>query len=474
MDSTTKLVIFGFAVLVGLQLSPLKGMGQTEDTVRLSMQEFIKRGLENAGKIEFEEQKTRLAELDVKKAKDQRLLPRIELSTQHGLIPGVESDSLLPNGNALPEGQYYLDPNLENNWEDWAVFTRAEIEAVQPIFTWGAIDNAIKAARAGARASREELNKQQADLRLRLFELYQSRLMIMEVQRLLEKAENQIDRIEDRIEDWEEDQENEVDQSDIYKFRVYKSRFQIRAAEVKQEGDFIRRTWREVLHTGDSIRYEPTDRFLDPVAAKIREIQYYKKQAMESRYELQRIEAGIQAAKYGVEAQKSQALPSLFLGLTASYANTPNRPRQENPFIINNTNYATAGFGLGIRQNLNFNEINNKVERQKVQYKQARSLKRAATEGIKIEINEKYKEASLSEAKMKYTDEALLTSKKWLQQEQLDYDLGMGEVKDLLESLKTKLEMEVDMKRRIFQFNKDVAELYHSAGLPLNGVAADS
>ncbi len=440
------------------------------DTLQISLDEFIQRGIENADQIDFERKKIQLAELDVAKAKDQRFLPKIELSTQHGLIPGVESDSTLPNGRKLPKDEFYLDPNLENNWEDWAIFTRAEVQAIQPIFTWGAIDNAIKAARAGAQAAREEFSRQKADARLRLFELYYSHIMIMEVERLLDNASSQIEKIEEKIDELEKDKDSELDQSDIYKFRVYKSRFKIRAAEVKMEGSFVRRTWDEVLQTSDSVTFEPSDRFLDPIPAKIREVQYYKRHALDSRNEIQRIEAGIRAAKYGMEAQRAQALPSLFLGLTASYANTPNRPRQDNPFIINNTNYASAGFGLAIRQNLNINGILNEVEKREVQYQQARSLKKAAKEGIAIEINEKYKQASLSKVKMEYTDEALLTSKKWLRQEQLDYDLGMGEVKDLIESLKNKLELEVDMKRRIYQFNKDMAELYHTAGIPLMNI----
>jgi outer membrane protein TolC len=461
------LIIILFWVLVA---SPGITRAQQHDTVEISLDAFVKQGLENAGKIEFEREKVQMAELDVDRAEAQRILPRIQLSTQHGLVPGVESDSVLPGGGKLPQGQYYLDPDLENNWENWAIFTRAEVEAVQPLFTWGAIDNAIKAARAGARAAREEFEKQQSDYKLRLFELYTSYVLMLEVNRLLDNAQSQIDKIEENIKEMEKDKDASLDQSEVYKFQVYKSRFQMRAAEVRHQANFIERTWSEVLQPADSVAYELAESFLDTVRVKFQKVQHYKKQALQTRHELQRIEAGIKAAEYGLEAQKSEALPSLFLGLSASYANTPNRPRQDNPFIINNSNYATASFGLGIRQNLNLQMIHNKITSRRLQYEQAQSLKDAAKQGIKVEINEKYKEASLSEAKMNYTDDALLTSKKWLRQEQLDYDLGMGEVKDLIESLKTKLEMEVELKQRIFDYNNEMAELYHSAGIPLQNL----
>ena len=63
------------------------------------------------------------------------------MSTQHGLVPGVVSNM------GIPPNEFYLDPNLSNDWENWAIFTRAEVERCTAIlyYTWGAITNAIKA-----------------------------------------------------------------------------------------------------------------------------------------------------------------------------------------------------------------------------------------------------------------------------------------------------------------------------------------
>ncbi|MDZ7682573.1 MAG: TolC family protein [Fodinibius sp.] len=157
----------------------------------------------------------------------------------------------------------------------------------------------------------------------------------------------------------------------------------------------------------------------------------------------------------------------MFLGLNASYANTPNRPRQSNPFIINNSNYASGSFGLGIRQNLDFLSIKADIEKGKIQYRQAKFLKDAAVDGIVLEINEAYKDASLSSVKVEKTDEALVTSKKWLRQEQLDYDFGMGETKDLIDAMQKELELRVQLKREVFEFNNNMAELYRKSGLPI-------
>ncbi|WP_445664852.1 TolC family protein [Fodinibius sp. AD559] len=448
------------SALLFLSLSlPMISVGQ--DTVKVSLESFIERGIENSGQIEYEQKKVALANNQINQAQAKRYLPKFELSTQHGIVPGVISQT------NLPEDQYYLDPNLENDWQNWAVFTRAEVSAIQPIFAWGALKNAVKAAKSAAVAAQKQFEKEKASLRLRLFELYQSYLLTNEILVLLDEAQNQIDKIEQKIEERQEEGVADFDESDLFKFEVFKSEFGIRAAEVREEAEMTQRIWNYILNAEENTVYMPDSNFLDPVAEELREIDYYRSYALANRSEIDAIEAGIDAAEYGMKAQRQKNYPSVFIGLTGSYANTPNRPRQSNPFIINNSNYASGSFGLGIRQNLDFLSIQADIEKGRIQYRQAKYLKDAAVDGIVVEINQAYKETSLSKVKVDKTDEAHVTSKKWLRQEQLDYDFGMGDTKDLVDAMKKELELRVKLKREIFNFNNNIAELYRKSGLPI-------
>jgi len=447
------------ALLFFFFLLPMISVGQ--DTVKVSLESFIERGIENSGQIEYEQRKVSLANNQIDQAQAKRYLPKFELSTQHGVVPGVRSQT------NLPEDEFYLDPELENDWENWAVFTRAEVSAIQPIFSWGALKNAVKAAKSAAVAAQKQFEKEKANLRLRLFELYQSYLLTNEILVLLDEAQSQIDRIERQIEEKQEEGAADFDESDLFKFKVFKSEFDIRAAEVREEAAMTQRIWNYVLNAEENTVYVPDTNFLDPVAEELREIDYYRSYALANRSEIDAIEAGIDAAEYGMKAQKQKNYPSLFIGLTGSFANTPNRPRQSNPFIINNSNYASGSFGFGIRQNLDFLSIQADINKGRIQYRQAKYLKAAAVDGIVFEINQAYKETSLSKVKVDKTDEAHITSKKWLRQEQLDYDFGMGDTKDLVDAMKKELELRVKLKREVFNFNNNIAELYRKSGLPI-------
>ncbi len=452
----TASLIYAICLLLALNVA------RAQDTVQVSLEEFIDTGLEHSGQVQYDRQKVELADNRISQAKSMRFLPKFELNTQHGLVPGVESkrDDLSP-------GEYYLDPNLRNDWEDIGVFTRAEVTAVQPIFAWGGLKNAVNAAEAAARAAKEEFESKKTGIQLRLFELYQSYVLSLEIERLLEEARGKIDRIERNIDEKRDSGESDIDESEVYKFKVFKSEFAIRAAEVQQNLAYIKSVWNYVMQADSSKVYEPADRFLDPAGNTLEAMTYYRDRALESRHEIKAVEAGIKAADYGLKATRAQNYPTLYLGLSGSFASTPNRPRQENPFIINNSNYATGAFGLGIRQNLDFIGMKADVERSRIEYRRTKDLKKAAMDGIVLEVSEKYKDASLSKTKVEKTDEALVTTKKWLRQEQLDYDFGIGDTKDLIDAMKKELELRVELKREIFSLNKNMAELFKASGLDI-------
>lgn len=435
-----------------------------QDTLRISLQEFIEKGIERSGQVQYDYGAVRLAENRADQARASRILPSVNLNTNHGMVPGVKSQT------DLPSSQFYLDPNLENDWENWAIFTRAELSAVQPVYTWGAINKAISAAEYGAEAAKKEFEARRKGLELQLYELYYSYLLAIEVERILEDAESTVNQIGRELESMQEENDPDLRERDLFEYEIFVSEFEIQKTEVRQSIGRIQRIWDYILNDNGDVHL-PAEEFLDPVPFEIEPFEYYQSQAMELRPELQGVDAGIEAYKHSVESIKAQNLPTLFIGLTASYANTPNRPRQSNPFIINNTNFLSGAVGFGIRQNLNFSSIRNRVERERIEYNRVMDLREALSDGIMLELNEHYMEAVVADTKVNRIEEALVTTRKWVRHEQLNYDYGFGDVENLVDSIRKELELRVDLKQSIFEMNKKVATLYNASGLPVTNLS---
>lgn len=458
------MAVYRFLTLFSLLLLVLNVAAYAQtDTLSVNIQEFVDLAKRESSLLRTQHSQIELSRNRVDQARAQRFLPRVELSTAHGLVPAVKS-----NDPDLPPGQYYLDPNLKNDWYNWGIFTRAEITTLQPLYTWGAIGNAINAARAGVVAAQAEFEVQSRDYELQLYELYYTRLLTMELKRLTDDARKQLDEAEKKIEEMLESDDNELEEADLFQFRIFKYEFLYRVDEINETVRFVEAAWNLALNNrSEDVIYQPAEVFLDPVAFEAYDVVYYEEMAQHNRPEITQINAAYNAARYGLEASKASNYPALFMAFSAAYANTPNRPKQDNPFIINNTNYESIRYGIGVRQNLNFTVNKANINRSELQVRQARYAREAAHDAVLLDVREKYRNMMMSYSRLNNTREALQISHEWLRMEQIDYDLGFGEVKNLVDAVKSNLELEVSYRQRIYDFNVNIGKLYKSAGMPL-------
>ncbi len=434
-----------------------------QDTVYMTLTEFMETALNRSNQLQSQRQSVGIAQSRHSEARASRYLPNLEANTAHGLVPGVKSQ--IPD---LPRGQLYLDPNLENDWEDWAFFTRAEISAVQPLYTWGAIGNAIKAAESGVRAAEFGYETERNKYEMQMFQLYYAMVLSMELSRLMEEAKGSLRTADRELHKMMDEGSDDVEDADLFQFDIFKYQFEAEAEEIRQNNLFIQRAWRLALGGDRMTVYLPADEFLDPLDKEVESLDELLQMAITGRPELRQISAARQAAEYGLEAVKAERYPTFFLGLQARYAITPNRPKQDNPFIENRTNFASLVYGFGFRQRLNFGILNSRADRSRYTLRQASYARDAVTEAVELDVTDKYKDYEIALKRLNTSRNALGVSQEWLQLEQLDYDLGFGDVLNLVDALRTSFELEITHKQRIHDFNVNLARLYHVSGVSLN------
>lgn len=430
-----------------------------QDTTQLSLDDFLQKAMNNSGLIKHEQTKVAMARNQYNKAKYMRFVPGLRYESEHSLVPGTTS----PNG--FPEEQIYLDPDAYNDWDHVGVFTRLRVIGVQPVFTWGAINKAVGAASLAVKAAEEEAKISQNELQIQLYQLYSSYVLAIEIERLVKDAIDKINQVERAI--TKEDPDFEISETELFKFKVFKSEFEVQKAEVDESLEFVKSAWAYALRNEEGIIYEPIDRFLDPVQVELYDTQYYQRSAAVNRPEFKGLDYGKKAMQKMISSVKAQNLPGLYFGFTTTFASTPIRPRQPNPFISTPENTFNTALGLAIRQNLNIFQTKNDIEKKQIELKNITTLREAAEDGITLEILEAYRKASVNEVKVEKTKEALITAKEWLAMEQLDYDFGFGRVKDLVDAVKKELELRLKEKESIFDYNNSVVKLNISAGLPL-------
>ena len=434
-----------------------------QDTVELTFTDFLDLALERSKELNARRQSIGMAQARQSEAKASRYLPNFEVITAHGLVPGVSG------ADGFSNSQLYLDPSLRNDWEDWAFFNQFEVTALQPVYTWGAISSAIKASQAAVRIATYDFEADQRNTELQLFQLYQGRLLAMELDRLIDEAERNLRTAERELQQLLDEGSTEIDDADLYQFEIFIYQFETEAEDVRQNLSFLERAWAVALGSREYNQiYRPAERFLDPLDEEVEDIQMYLSHALQARPEVLQLGAVRDAAEFGLQATRAQTYPALFIGANYRFAYASNRPRQRNPFISNPANTSSLTVGVGIRQNLNFFILNSRTERSRLQSRQAGYALEAVKDGVELDVSDKYKDAVVARSRMETTRGALEVSRNWLRQEQLDYDIGFGDVTNLVDAVRSNLELEAESRQRIHDFNIRYARLLNASGFSLN------
>lgn len=465
------------SVLVGILISLLGfesaystaqevSKSSVNDTIRISLEAFITHAKSKSAELSAKKQSISLSLNTVEEAKLSKFFPRVELTTNHGIIPDVTSDSILASGKPLPREEYYLDPNVEYDWTNFKLFTQLELRILQPVYTWGAIKNAINAAQLAVSATRENYEAEDSKITLRFYELYQAKLLSLQLRRIIDEAYDELLKAEKKLDELIEKGDSSIDDSDVYKVKIFKQEFMARKEEVYQNDAFLQSTMRTLLGYEDQVTVVPSVNELNAESWSPTTSDHYFSQASTYRNEIKAIEYAVDASEAAYKVSLSQRYPSIFLGLGAEYVYSP-RPVQFQPLFGNRYNYLNVMYSFGIRQNLNFASTLQKSERAKLIWQQSQYTRDAVVTGVSLEVSDKYKKVMVQQNNLTTTSDALQISKEWLQQEQIDYDLGLGDIKDLVDAVKSTLELEVRYQQSIYELNVSIARLRNASGLSI-------
>ena len=430
------------------------------DTVYLEYDGFIDRALEQLGQIKAAQVSVSLAQNQVQEFRDQRILPSLRMESEHGILPSVIS----PRG--YPDNEIYLDPSATYDWDNWDFANRFRVIGVQPLFIWGAVDKAVKAAQFGVQSVEQQSSTTQQDVELQLHGLYFGYKLALEIERLLELAIKTMDTVERSINQQRKDSPDQINESEIYKFKVFKAQFKARKDEVNQNLLFVRESWNYILGADNAV-FLPANMYLEAPTDTIFSLNYYQQMALSNRSEIKTLAYAEQGARMFIEAKKAEYKPGLFMGFTGTYAHAPSRPRQDNPFISSDGNTLNMAFGFSIRQNLNFNQMKTNLKRAELEIDRLYFQQKAIQDKVMLEVHEKYRTASIAQSKYEGSVEALKITKEWLRMEQLDYDFGIGDVRDVVDALKQELELRIEEKQTVFDYIINLANLNKVAGLSI-------
>lgn len=436
------------------------------DTLTLSMEEAIRTALEVSPEVGAVQTNQEFAQARYAFARANRFLTEFTATTAHSVAPGID----IPDDFSGPTEALYLDPDVRNDWSKLRPFNQIEIEALQPIWTWGQLSGSIRAARLGIDVESAAVKEKRLEIALRTGELYYGLLLAdalenvaAEAGEVVQQAKREIDRL---LTEGAED----VDDADRFEVLITEQEFNQRVVEVAERRRTAEVALVRQLFLASGTTIVPEDQVLEPIAFDLDSLDTYFEVALANRPELDRARSGLAALDNLVTVARSDYYPKLFLAASARYAYVAGRPRQPNPYIDDPYLSRSVLAGVGFRQNLNFAQTHASVEQAEAERNEVAFQLDAARQLILFEVEQAYRNVVIAQAAVDARQGALRLGKEWLQTEAVNFDLDLGNTENLVRAVRSNIELETRYYQAVQEYNVAVLRLLDALGILGNQV----
>jgi outer membrane protein len=427
----------------------LLSAGQTiaAEPQRWTLEQCLERALQSSPAIHEAQADVGIAESRLAQAKAGRL-PQVTFTNIGGVVNAAHGDAITGHTH---------DDNL-------GPFTKGELEVVQPLYTFGRLQNEILAASKGVDTQHAATAQARNGVIAAVKELYYQLLFSQQLKELLDEVQQNFTKALDTAQQRLDAGESTITQQDILRLRiglagVTKETFTLaRAIAVTQ--DALRRE----LGLPPNADFHIADTSLEPVELHLQPLATYLEQAGKNRPEFVRLDAGMAARQARLQAARSAYYPSFFVAGGLRYAVAPNRDEQDNPFLRDDFNYFDGGMALGLRWRLDFWMTRAKVAEQGAELSKVEVQKENAVSGIGLDVRRRYAEVQEAQQKLDAAQTARRAARALMVSNLTNFGLGIGEGKDVFESLGLYTRMASEYYTTVRDFNIAAAKLTQATG----------
>ena len=426
----------------------------SDQPVRMTLEQCLDRALRVSPDIEQAILAVEGLEARLSEAKFAGIVPQLQWTNIFGPAPGIEGDT---------EQIETIRSDLSN----LGLFSRTQIELVQPLYTFGKLSNARKAAGYGLEAGEAAVEVKKNNVALQVKKLFYGIVLARELRDIVLESEEKVQEARQRInkmieEDTEDVGQNDLLKIDVFEFEVRKSR--ARAEKSIEMGKAALMTVLEIDRFRD---FDISDTYSGEDPALLDGLDVYIEQAKNRRYDVRQLRAGVLARRALVKVSKSDFYPHIALAGSLQWGIAPHRPELDNPFLRDEFNFLRGGAVITLRQNFNFGLTRAKYLARKAELESLVNKEAQAMNVIELEVEKTYRDVIEARSNVMNSDRALRSARAWLTSATMGFDVT-GDSTELLNAYTAHAKMQQAHRQSLFELRVSLAELDHVTG---NGVS---
>ncbi len=433
-------------------------VGQESEKLVLSLRACEELAFKNNPKIQDAQLDLKVFEAKRTQASHAKILPKFQVRNVWGPSP-------ISEGELDPTGGYVIPKDVTTSIpEDLRYFTQVDLDLIQPIYTFGKLSGLSTAAEFGVQAGQAGLEKSKEDVRLDVRRLYWALVLGKELLAVIEDTKKEMNKAESKIEELLDEGADDVSQNDLFKLQIARYEVNKGSREAIDKIELTKSALEITLGLSENTDYSIETEYLEPLVVNLDSLSMHTATALKNRPELAQLRAGVGARGALVGVSKSDYYPQFFLGGQVKYNYAKDRFDPKGQFIYNPTNYFRPGIVVGLNWNLNFVQTRDKIRLAQAEYSKLSQKEEPLINGIKLDVKKAYLAVTQAGTNLKDSRKALKASDNWLRSESMAWDIGTGEVKDLIDAFQANAAIQAEHFRNIFEYNVALAKLGKATG----------
>jgi outer membrane protein TolC len=402
-----------------------------------------------------------------------------EVAIRRGEIAAAEADLSLanalrwfPSANAtvltgeVPEARGTVTNPIAGSNRSLAgigPFVRLDVNVIQPLYTWGRIDAAQAAAKAGIEARTLLLQDTTSQVQLRVVQLFWGEALARRLLAIAADVEKALVEVDKRINDALADNSDEVKPSDRFQLDVYRAQLRRKKAEA-QRGLALAHAGLAATLASSPERVVVQEAQLPIPPVDVPELGAARATAVQQRPDVAALDQAILARSAEVRAAGAAQLPQIFLGGTFAFSYAPNRDIQTNPFIGDYFNTLGGGIALGFRQDLAFPLLRAQAEKARAERSTLERQREGLMRLVEVQVETAVADVRSSAERFGAAKDALQAAKAWFRSVGLDFEAGVAEGKDLLTAYGAYVEAQIEQAQATYELVLARARLDQATG----------
>ncbi len=412
------------------------------------------------------------AEADVALARALRIIPMASATGILGPSPAAEA---VPGAESMPGG-VLGNPRREdrssNIW-DWdrikgiRPFTRLDVQVVQPLYTWGRLDAARDAARAGVNARRQLVQDTTSQVQLRVEQLFWGISLARKFLAISEEVSKALDDAEQRVKKALANEDGDVSPSDRLKIEVFRGLVQGRTAEA-QKGLELARVGLAATLGLEPDELEVKEARLDAEPGEQPDEKAALEAALRQRPDLHALDGAISAREAEVRAERGAMYPQFFVTGMLTYAWAPNRQDPRNPWVgdsFSTHGWPVPGIAVGFKQDLSFPTLSAKVQKAEAERSTLERQRDGLMRLVEVQVRSALSELKAARARFVAAQNAYGAARSLYRTTGLDFAAGLVETNPLIDAYKQYVENQVTAAQASYDLVMARARLAQASGV---------